>query len=142
MMDRFLGRFNSPWVGFLFLAVSSVTAILAGDPLLNADTGTGGGGGTNSTCCGGSSIDNCCGCTGGFGGYIYIGDNSYYQCTASGPAYNCTQPLTSCVDVNNVQYYKNRVGTGCSSTCNTLGLIGNYQQFEDMCTIPASSACG
>lgn len=73
------------------------------------------------SCCGGQGAKNeeCCGCVDVQSGYIERAD-TFDACGAAATVEHwCRTVNTECFYVTNVQMYKNRTGTGCTSTCDT-----------------------
>jgi hypothetical protein len=113
-----------PIVAAAVLVIALADSLVQGSPLV-----------LTGQCCGGFN-EQCCGC-------ISVDGNKWVQqpstnkppecIDAPSSSFLCDDDVVQCVNVNNVQLFLTKNGTGCSSTCVRPQGNGGLQLFVNSC---------
>jgi hypothetical protein len=88
-------------------------------------------------CCGSLTSDDCCGCFAtNFNSYFQAGStNTYVICEeAPAPEFKCETITGVCFSQQKAFEYSQRNGSGCTSTCQTVIAVTNYEKSVTGCT--------
>ncbi|MDY3563705.1 hypothetical protein R5W23_005321 [Gemmata sp. JC673] len=121
----------------LYLASAAAALLSVGlcvDCFVHAEPATPPPGTFAFNCCGGqgASNDECCGCVAFAGGFVQQSSSNSYNACGAAPSVEhwCRTVIVDCFNVNNVQRFTAKAGTGCPSTCNTpFGLVSGVKQI-------------